>query len=207
MSTNCTLYRSNRITSIYTLLHYTCVVLGADLQREVEAYWASCELVDLQYRQEIPRFARFLKDRIAAGIVANEPVEDVLDFELAVADLRFSPRRRILEALETCPRDALCGPFRLNPLIRVLRFRHDPSQLLALLAQRRTPSSELERGEYFLVLNALEEPLAALQIEAELGRILSCIQRDGVCLEHSDKILELAQANWLVPLAFPRSVA
>jgi len=39
MSTNCTLYRSNRVTPIYTLLNFTCRALGDQLAAVLDEFW------------------------------------------------------------------------------------------------------------------------------------------------------------------------
>ena len=56
MSTNCTLYRANRLTAIYTLLPLTCVVLGKHLKTELDLYWETHPSRDLQFKQECERF-------------------------------------------------------------------------------------------------------------------------------------------------------
>jgi len=55
MSTNCTLYRSNRVTPIYTLLHHTCFILGDRFKHELDDYWEATELRDLEFKREIER--------------------------------------------------------------------------------------------------------------------------------------------------------
>src|SRR5579864_1813353 len=92
MSTNCTLYRSNRITPIYTLLPFTCRSLGAQFGTLIEEYWAGENYRDGQFKSEVERFSVFLRRRIAAGSIASAFTRDLLAFELARNTLEFGPR-------------------------------------------------------------------------------------------------------------------
>jgi hypothetical protein len=168
MSTNCTLYRSNRVTPIYTLLHYTCVVLGERLKDTLDAYWASTDLRDLQFRSEIDRFARFLRGRIANGALADPYLEETLAFELAVNELRFAPRRAILGSVVGEGGDRAAD---LQPLTRIVCFRHDPHVVLQELAQGRVPRG-LPEAETYLLLSMADSELSvhALDPAALPGR-------------------------------------
>jgi hypothetical protein len=142
MSTTCSLYRSNRVTPLYTLLHSTCMVLGRDLHRMLDAYWASTELRDLEFRHEIDHFAHFLQLRLAAGDITSPFVREILEFEVAVNHLRFAPKRKPHE----------------DPLVRVVRFDHDPALLLTSLARGVVPVV-LPKAESYVVLRADGEDL------------------------------------------------
>ena len=157
MATSCTLYRSNRVTPIYTLLHYTCLVLGDRLKETLDAYWAATELRDLQFKNEIERFARFVRERIARGAIVDPHVQEVLDFELAVNELRFAPRRAILGRI-AADTDSPAPPDAPG-LTRVVRFRHDPSAVLNALAQGRVPRG-LPEDETFLLLSIADGELS-----------------------------------------------
>lgn len=200
MSTNCTLYRMNRVTPIYTLLHYTCLVLGDGLKATLEDYWAASELRDLEFKHEIHRFARFMRERLQTSASADPFVEEVLEFELAVNELRFAPRRDILARLRMqAAAEGETGPC-LHPLVRVTRFRHEPTELLAALAQGRVPR-ELPEGECFLLLSVVDEDLDARTLDLRLGRALwdvqagSCAQPDGVLDELAAGGLVLRHAS------------
>src|SRR5262245_58707380 len=67
MSTNRALYRSHRVTPIYTSLHLSCLALGSQLEAELDEYWKSAEFSDRRFRLEIERFAHFLKRRVENG--------------------------------------------------------------------------------------------------------------------------------------------
>lgn len=200
MSTSCTLYRSNRVTPVYTLLHYTCVVLGDSLKDTLEAYWADSDLRDLEFKHEIHRFARFLTERLEQGTLVDPFVEEVLEFELAVNELRFAPRREILRRLgdrqEAGGRAECLG---LHPLMRVVRFRHDPAELLGSLAQGRVPR-DLPDAESFLLLSVAGETLSAETLERESGRRLWRVQTEGR-VRPTAELDELVDSGMVVPLA------
>jgi hypothetical protein len=200
MSTNCTLYRSNRVTPIYTLLHYTCAVLGDSLKGTLEAYWAASDLRDLEFKHEIHRFARFLRERIERGAIVDPFVEEVLEFELAVNELRFAPRREILRQLRD--RHDAGGPtagLRVHPLMRVARFRHDPTELLAALAKGQVPRA-LPETESFLLLSVVGETLSVQTLERPPGRRLWRMQAEGIS-HPATELDDFVDSGFVVPLA------
>jgi hypothetical protein len=200
MSVSCSIYRSNRITPLYTMLNSSCLLLRDRLKREVDEYWANSEAPDLQFKPEIERFARFLKGRIAAGVITNPYLDEVIDFELAVNALQFISRQRILAQIEEARAREESGPLQLNPLIRVVRFRHEPFKLLDRLGQEQMPLDEEATGEFYVVVDAGEEQIQLKQLDAELGNVLLRIQVGGVCVQHSPEVMELARAGLLVPV-------
>jgi hypothetical protein len=200
MSVSCSIYRSNRITPIYTLLHFTCLLLADDLKREVEEYWISSELPDLQFKPEIERFSRFLRRRVTAGAITNPFVEEILDFELAMNELQFIPRRRILQQIRDTGAGQESGQLQLSPLIRLLRFQHEPFELLEILGREQRPPDELPRGEFLIVLSAVEERVNMKQLDTKLGEILLRIQTDGACRKPGDEVMELVRAGLVVPI-------
>jgi len=175
MSTNCSLYRSNRITPLYTLLHHTCVLLGEALSREVDLYWKSGEFLDLQFAEEIERFAEFLRRRIAGGALTNALLPEILEFEVATNVLRFAPRRRLLDAAARTL-TSRTGPPALHPLVRVVRFTHEPSALLGLLGDGRQPPYLLPSGEFHVLLDHRGATLQVADLEPEAGRLLLDVQ-------------------------------
>ncbi|NML17144.1 hypothetical protein [Azohydromonas caseinilytica] len=86
MSINCTLFRVNRLTPIYSVLPFTCRLLGPLLTAELDAFWAASQDATLQYRWEAWRFGTWLLDRIESGQVPHGPYEDAIRFELASYD-------------------------------------------------------------------------------------------------------------------------
>jgi hypothetical protein len=200
MSVSCSMYRSNRITPIYTLLNFTCFLLGADLKKEVDEFWRSSQLPDLQFKEEIERFGRHLKGRITAGAITNPFVGEVLNFELAMNELQFLPRQKILCQIQRALARGEAGPFRVNPLIRVLLFRHEPFEVVDILRQGRAPSDELPRGEFFVVLSAVEEQIDMKRLDANLGSVLFRIQNQRVCQQYTDELRGLIQLGLSVPV-------
>jgi hypothetical protein len=155
MSTNCSLYRSNRVTPIYTLLHFSCLALGTRLEAELNAYWRSVEFSDLQFQLEIERFARFLERRVADGALPEHWLPSLLNFELASNALRFAPRRQLLaEQLENAG-SALDAPLHLSPLVRLVRFSCDASALFDSLSRAGALQVTLPKGESYLLLSVL----------------------------------------------------
>lgn len=200
MSVSCSIYRSNRITPLYTMLNFSCLLLADRLKAEVDEYWASSDSPDLQFKPEIERFGRFLKRRMAAGAITNPFLDEVLDFELAVNALQFISRQRIVAQIEEARLRGKSGALQLNPLIRVVRFRHEPFGLLDRLGREEMRLGEEPTGEFFIVVDAGEEQIQLKQLDVVLGSVLSRIQVDGVCRQDSPEIMELARAGLLVPV-------
>jgi len=181
MEVSCTLYRANRLTPIAMLLPYTCFVLGERMKPIAERFWDGSR-TDLQFRSEIERFAAFVRGLAAAGELDEPLLEEVLAFELATNDLRFLPRRQ-LAAAAPANRDA--GRVRLHPLVRLVRFRHEPEALLARLAAAEPLPYELADGDFPLVLVAGSEELEVRRVDAELAMLLESLG-DGVSLDEDD---------------------
>jgi hypothetical protein len=118
MSINCTLYRVNRLTPVYSVLPMTCQMLGDAATRELESFWEASRDATLQYRWEAWRFGTWLLDRIAASAIPGGPIEDVIHFELACFDVRTTPHADF--APDAWP----------HPRKRLLQFHHDPSSWL-----------------------------------------------------------------------------
>jgi hypothetical protein len=199
MSVSCSMYRSNRVTPIYTLLNFTCFLLGDKLKGELEKYWTSSELLDLQFKEEIERFAYYLKRRIHEGAIENRFLEEVLDFELAMNELQFVPRKKLLAQIRDTQSGWESGPFQINPLIRVVRFRHEPFELLSLLRQGNRQVDELAEGEFIVLLDAAQEQIDVRQLDAERGNILLRVQADGICRQYSEDVAQLVLARLMIP--------
>lgn len=178
MSTTCTLYRSNRVTPIYTLLHCTCLILGDGLKHELDEYWAHTELRDLEFKHEIARFSQFVKQRMAAGLITDSFIGEVLDFELAINELRFAPRRQILAQLHDAIGADEHAAVRPHPLVRAVRFTHDAVEVVKALARGRVPYG-LPESESFLVLSGIGEELCVKDVEPAAARLLWRMQAGG----------------------------
>lgn len=118
MSVNCTLYRVNRLTPIYSVLPLTCSYLGDRLSPELDAFWASFDDATLQYGKEARRFGNWLLSRIAAGQIAGGPIEDAIRFELAAFEVRTATRASTPAGESPHPRT------------RLVRFEYEPHRVL-----------------------------------------------------------------------------
>ena len=198
MSTNCTIYRSNRVTPLYTLLNLTCFLLGEALAHEVDLFWQSGRSVDAQYGAEIERFGCFLKERLRVGALGDPFLEEVLDFELAAYALQFCPRRQIFRELKRASTTSKDGAVRLHPLVRVVRFRHDPATVLERLADQALPPYDLPQGEFFVVLSVIDGPLEMRSVGAELGALLLVLQNGGRHWYSPEEIAPLLEAGVVI---------
>jgi hypothetical protein len=151
MSINCTLYRVNRLTPVYSVLPLTSSFLGDSLLFELEAFWASFDDATLQYRREAWRFGEWLLNRIALGVLPGGPIEDAIRFELAAFEVRTAPRES---------GQADCYP---HPRKRLVRFAYDPHQVLN---HASGPLAPLSREEWVL-LDATGDELAVHRLQPQ----------------------------------------
>jgi hypothetical protein len=135
MSTNCALYRANRITPLFMFFPMTCRLLGQDLRRELDAFWCADRAIDLQYRQETARFTRFLKKRRELGFLRSPYLEEIVDYETAMMELRFATGAQ-------------------EPQSRLVHFCHHPFRLLSSLEKAEPIPEDLENGQYCVWLEA-----------------------------------------------------
>lgn len=118
MSINCTLYRVNRLTPVYSVLPLSCKLLGECLAAELDGFWGASRDATLQYGREAWRFGLWIQDRIASGILSPGPVEDAVRFELAAFEVR------------TAPSDIDDDNAFPHPRKRLVSVRYDPDLLL-----------------------------------------------------------------------------
>ena len=118
MSTNCTLYRVNRLTAIYSVLPLTCKLLGQHLNAELEGFWEASRDATLQYGWEAWRFGTWIQTRIASGNLPGGAVEDAVRFELAAYEV------------QSAPRDVEDNAKHSHPRKRLIQLHYDPQQLL-----------------------------------------------------------------------------
>lgn len=152
MSVSCTLYRVNRITPVYTMLPYTCFLLGAQLMPVIEEFWAIDNRSDLQFKREISIFGEFLLQKLLSGELVNPYLREIVVMELAINELKFLPRELLMEN-----NNEETG---LHPLVRLVPFDHSPERLLTALANMQLPEQEEDTGEYWLMLDHREEELS-----------------------------------------------
>ncbi|PSL49103.1 hypothetical protein CLV51_101433 [Chitinophaga niastensis] len=163
MSVSCTLYRVNRITPIYTMLPYTCLLLGPALIPLAEEFWEICNKSDLQFKREITLFGDFLLQQITTGSLQNPYLGEIVAMELAINELKFLPRTALL--------NAPVNEEGLHPLIRLVPFDHEPEPLLIELSRMQIPPFTAGTGEYFLVIDHREEELSFSTLPRKTGAV------------------------------------
>lgn len=131
MRVNTAIHRANRLAPLYQTLPFTCFLLGEAMRETLDRYWHLHPSESLQLDVECERFANYLHGELDAGRVTSAYLAEVLDFERACAALRF----------------------RQPPLLRVVRFRHDPEPLLAALGELRLPDETLPTGDFSLAVD------------------------------------------------------
>ncbi|SKA18280.1 hypothetical protein SAMN04488128_1021402 [Chitinophaga eiseniae] len=136
MSVNCTLYRVNRITPIYTLLPYTCLLLGNRLMPLATAFWEACRQSDLQFKREIEGFADYLEQQIIQGRLQVLYLPEILRMETAINALKFLPKQQ----------DAALK-------VRYIPFEHEPGPLLEALSALRLPEVRPAVGNWLLIID------------------------------------------------------
>ncbi|NML35989.1 hypothetical protein HHL17_02155 [Chitinophaga sp. G-6-1-13] len=136
MSVNCTLYRVNRITPIYTLLPYTCLLLGDRLMPLATAFWEACRQSDLQFKREIELFTDYLEKQINEGHLQLLYLPEILRMETAINALKFLPKQQ----------DAASR-------VRYIPFEHEPGPLLEALSALQIPEKTPATGDWLLIID------------------------------------------------------
>jgi len=201
MLVNCSLYRANRLSPIVNLVPHTCFLLGNALLDEATEFWKGFKETRLQFHEEVKQFGDFLRRRIEMGFLQIPILAEVLEYELALNEFRYSPRLEVLSRLElskTVAGESKC--VQLHPLIRVLLFRHEPRRLLELLDERRPPPYELAEGEFWLLLDGKGEEVETKLIDLGVGRLLKAIEAGTAPSLSADDVEVLIEAGLTVPL-------
>ncbi|MBC9933651.1 hypothetical protein [Chitinophaga qingshengii] len=136
MSVNCTLYRVNRITPIYTLLPYTCLLLGDQLMPLATRFWETCRRSDLQFKREIQLFTDYLDHQIQEGRLQITYLPEILRMETAINELKFLSKQQ----------DAAS-------FVRNIPFDHEPGPLLEALSELRIPEPAPPAGNWSLIID------------------------------------------------------
>jgi len=192
MVVNCTLHRTNRISSILTLLPATVFLVGDGLRAVADRFWARYPVPDFTTRREIRRFAGWLREQVEEGAIDTPFLAEVVGWELAQYELRMVARKRTLAKVAEDAERFPDGPLAPHPLMRVAAFRHDPEVLVRLAARRDPlPWGEIAEGEWHLLLDA-REGLAVTLLDNETGRLLLAIQRGAPVPAHQADALHAA---------------
>ncbi len=88
MSTNCTLYRANRLTPLARTLPATCVRLGERFGPLLDEFFAAVVDCDLQWKGEGVRFARFLSEH--PSLSDDVELQSLIAEEVAAAAVRYT---------------------------------------------------------------------------------------------------------------------
>jgi len=144
MRVNTAIHRANRLTPLNQTIPFTCFLLGDRLGPILDRYWAANPAENLQLPAECARFADFLVQEMLAGQLVDPYLEEVLAFERACTELRFFSE----EELRSTTKSREGMPVQ----VRILRFRHDPEQLLDALSKLEPPP-ELEEREFYLAID------------------------------------------------------
>jgi hypothetical protein len=201
MLVNCSLYRANRLSPIYNLVPHTCFLLGNALLDEATEFWKDFKETRLQFHEEVQRFGDFLRRRVETGFLKNPMVADVLEYELALNEFRYTQRLDVLARLE--PNKTVASESKgvqLHPLIRVLFFRYEPRRLLEFLDQRRPLPYELAEGEFWVLLDGTGEEVETKLIDPYVGRLLKAIEAGTAPSLSADDVEVLMEAGLIVPV-------
>jgi hypothetical protein len=202
MATNWTLYRANRLTPLNRILPITLGVLGAELRPVVNRFWRS-RAASLQSAGEAESFARFLRQQLAEGTIVDPILAEVVDFELAVSELRFLSRKQAAALVEHESGAGHDGPeipeglLIRHPLIRVVRFRHDPDLVFGRIAEGGAAGCSFPEEEHFLVLDWRAEDLRLCDLGARLGAFLETFGSEARCAA-GEQAAALRRAGYLV---------
>jgi hypothetical protein len=146
MRVNMAIHRANRLTPLDQTLPFTCFLIGDRLGPLLDRYWDANPTENLQLPAECARFADFLEQEINAGLLLDPYLAEVLAFERVCTELRFFSEQELVRKMGTHAR--------LPAQVRILRFRHDPEQLLDALSELKPPPARLEEGEFYLAIDA-----------------------------------------------------
>jgi len=176
MVINCRMHRSNRISSILTLLRGTVFLLGSQLRETADRFWAQYPTPDFTTRREIRRFATWLVAEVEAGRIDSPYLAELVQWELAHYELGLMARKRTLARLADDAQRWPDGPLALHPLVRVAVFQHDPAVLLQRAFRRDPlPWSDISEGEWYLLLD-VREGHDVIALDDDTGRLLHAIQ-------------------------------
>lgn len=150
---NRALYRYNRINALIETLRGTLFLLGGEVRALADAFWAETGHHRNQ-RREAELFAEFVRAAAASGRVESPYLLEVMEFELRRYQVATAPRPRLLAEVADAAARFPDGPLALHPLLRIIRFAHEPHALIARVAERAPPPYEdVPEGDFYLLLD------------------------------------------------------
>ncbi len=134
MSLTCTLARANRFGPIHNAFPMTCVLLEAQLKALLDELWHKHRPDNYQLAGEDTAFAELIENKLAAGELDLEYLEEVFRFEQACLALAMELRYRDAASVEG--------------QTRVVQFRHDPGELFDTLGRLKAPPARLPLDDF-----------------------------------------------------------
>jgi hypothetical protein len=138
-----TIHKGFRLGKLMPMLPLTCALLGPRrLNREAHAFWKSRPPLTFHFLEEALAFCEFLDGRMQSGTLKAAYLDEILVFERAA--LRLQAAR-------------VAGDEHAR---QVVRFRHDPEKLMALIAAHKRRSRVRVRACTLLgELHGQDEPV------------------------------------------------
>jgi hypothetical protein len=200
MVINCGLHRTNRIGNVLEMLPLTVFVIGNEIRRVADLFWAEYPNPDFTARRELHRFGAWVRRALDGGTIASPFLREVLDYELHVYDLGMLPRKRVAARIAEAAGRFPDGAPAMHPMVRLARFVHEPAALMTRLRDRRPlPYDDLPEGEFYLLLDVRGAP-AVGPMDPELGRALRDVE-DGV--EVDEEMLAVLDEDGLLVRTAP----
>jgi len=167
MNTNCTLFRMNRVTPLYTSMPNICKMLQKKLLDILLEFWEKHPKSTLQYKEEIKLFYFFLKNKIEDNSISIQYLDKILEFEGKINELRFD------DSYTTEPR----GKYILSKHLRLIKWNCDPSILLENIAEENYKFPNLPEETHYLLVENSSENLELKMINNSLGTILENLEK------------------------------
>lgn len=97
MTSNCVLYRANRVAPLALNLPRLCRLLRADLRDLLTEYWEQCPSTDVNFLVESARFCEFLQEKCRQGYELSEEARTAFDAEHLDLCLRLLASQTVLK--------------------------------------------------------------------------------------------------------------
>ncbi|HYH83371.1 MAG TPA: hypothetical protein VEX86_26490 [Longimicrobium sp.] len=206
MAVNCTLYRSNRLGSILQTFPLTSHLLEGRLREVADRFFAAHPTPAIATRRELRRFSAFVLASVEEGWLDVPFLAEVMLLEQAQYDLALLPRRLVEARAARRAAHWPDGPVTPHPMVRVVRFGHDPSALFPLLLRKApAPYEGVPAGEFHLLLDLRGGVRRVTLLDAASGRLLGALQ-DGAAADATEALEPFLAAGLLVR-TIPRKAA